>query len=75
MNMENLLHGVNQRATVLEICNRTGNAQLIEIEVAGHKLDQFALADGETWGVTVPNPLPGTLTIQLKEKRKVEHCG
>jgi hypothetical protein len=73
--MQSSSNFVTQRATILEVCNRSGNAQLFEIEVAGKKLDQFALADGETWNVTVPNPLPGTLTIQVKEKRKVEYCG
>lgn len=62
-------------ATILEVCNKSGNAQLFEVEVAGKKLAQFALADGETWNVNVPNPLPGTLTIQLKERRKNQYCG
>ena len=66
---------MSQRATILEICNQAGNPQLVEVEVAGHKLDQFALADGETWNVIIPNPLPGTLTILLKEKGKIKYCG
>jgi hypothetical protein len=73
--MQNSSNFATQRATILEVCNRSGNAQLFEVEVAGKKLDQFALANGETWNVTVPNPLPGTLTIQVKEKRKAEYCG
>ena len=73
--MQSSSNFVTQRATILEVCNHSGNAQLFEVEVAGKKLDQFALADGETWNVTVPNPLPGTLTIQVKEKRKAKYCG
>ena len=66
---------VAKRETVLEISNQSGDSQLVEVEIAGHQSNQFALADGETWNVTIPNPLPGTLTIQLKERKKTEHCG
>ena len=68
-------NNVNQRETILEICNQSGIPQLVEVQITGRKLSQFALADGETWNLPVPNPLPGTLTIQLKEKKKSEYCG
>jgi hypothetical protein len=73
--MQNSSNNVNKRETILEICNQSGYSHLVEVQIAGHQLKQFALADGETWNVTVPNPLPGTLTIQLKQKKKFEYCG
>jgi hypothetical protein len=75
MKMQNSSTNMNKRETILEISNQSGYSQLVEVEIAGHQLNQFALANGETWNVTVPNPLPGTLTIQLKEKKKFEYCG
>jgi len=73
--MQNSSTNVNKRETILEISNQSGYSQLVEVQISEHQSNQFALADGETWNVTVPNPLPGTLTIQLKKKKKSEYCG
>jgi hypothetical protein len=75
MKMQNSSTNVNKRETILEISNQSGCSQLVDVQIAGHQPSQFALADGETWNVTVPNPLPGTLTIHLKERKRNEYCG